>query len=62
MVLKQSAGFGARILFPQLDRIVMRIDWGFPLTRGIVPAGGFPGDIVVTFRQAFPMPVLPAAN
>jgi hypothetical protein len=62
MVLKQSAGFGVRVLFPQLDRIVMRADWGFPLTRGVVPAGGFPGDIVVTFRQAFPMPALPVAN
>jgi hypothetical protein len=62
MRLKQSAGFGVRILFPQLDRVVMRVDWGFPLTRGVVPAGGFPGDIVVTFRQAFPMPVLPAPN
>ncbi len=62
MQLKQSAGVGLRILFPQLDRVVMRVDWGFPLTPGVVPAGGFPGDIVVTFRQAFPMPVLPAAN
>jgi hypothetical protein len=62
MRIKQSAGFGVRILFPQLDRIVMRADWGFPLTRGVVPTGGFPGDIVVTFRQAFPMPALPAAN
>lgn len=60
--LKQSAGFGVRILFPQLDRVVMRADWGFPLTRGVVPAGGFPGDIVVTFRQAFPMPVLPTGD
>lgn len=62
MRIKQSAGFGVRVLFPQLDRVVMRADWGFPLTRGIVPTGGFPGDIVVTFRQAFPMPALPAAN
>ena len=62
IVLKESAGFGVRILFPQLDRVVMRVDWGFPLTPGIVRAGGFPGDIVVTFRQAFPMPVLPAPN
>ncbi len=62
MRIKQSAGFGVRVLFPQLDRVVMRADWGFPLTRGVVPTGGFPGDIVVTFRQAFPMPALPAAN
>jgi hypothetical protein len=62
MRLKQSAGFGLRVLFPQLDRVVMRVDWGFPLTPGVVPAGGFPGDIVFTFRQAFPVPVLPAPN
>jgi hypothetical protein len=62
MRLKQSAGFGIRILFPQLDRVVMRADWGFPLTRGVLPPTSFPGDIVVTFRQAFPMPVLPVAN
>ena len=62
MRIKQSAGFGVRVLFPQLDRVVLRVDWGFPLTRGVVPAGGFPGDIVFTFRQAFPMPVLPAPN
>ncbi len=62
MHLKQSAGFGLRILFPQLDRIVMRADWSFPLTPGVVPQGGFPGDIVVTFRQAFPQPALPPTD
>lgn len=59
--LKQSAGFGLRILFPQLDRSVFRADWGLPLTK--VPelgiTGPFPGDIVITFRQAFPMPSIP---
>jgi hypothetical protein len=54
--VKQSAGFGIRLLFPQLDRVVMRADWGFPLTRGYQEPDSFPGDIVVTFRQAFPMP------
>lgn len=56
--LKQSAGFGVRFLFPQLNRVVMRADWGFPLTRGYRETDSFPGDIVVTFNQAFPM--LPA--
>jgi hypothetical protein len=60
--LKQSAGFGLRILFPQFDRVVTRVDWGFPLTRGVVPPSAFPGDIVFTLRQAFPMPVLPVAD
>ncbi|WP_437874962.1 hypothetical protein [Sorangium sp. So ce513] len=58
MRLKQSAGFGVRALFPQLNRIVMRADWGFPLTRGYREPDALPGDIVVTFGQAFPM--LPA--
>jgi Omp85 superfamily domain len=58
----QSAGFGVRILFPQLDRVVMRADLGFPLTRGEVLAGGFQRYIVVTFRQAFPMPALPTGD
>lgn len=56
MRLKQSAGFGLRLLFPQLERVVMRADWGFPLTRGYKEPDSFPGDIIVTFEQAFPMP------
>lgn len=31
---KSSAGVGLRLLLPQLDREVMRFDWGFPLDRG----------------------------
>lgn len=54
--LKQSAGFGVRALFPQLNRVVMRADWGVPLTRGYKEPDALPGDIVVTFEQAFPMP------
>jgi hypothetical protein len=53
--LKQSAGFGARVAFPQFSRMVMRADWGFPFT----PAPGyrtFPGAVFITFDQAFPMP------
>ena len=60
MALKKSAGFGLRFLFPQLDRVVMRVDWGFPLTPGVVPSGGFPGAIFVTFSQAFAMPTVPS--
>jgi hypothetical protein len=57
---KQSVGFGLRILFPQLDRTVLRADWGFPVTKGYREPDGFPGDIVVTFRQAFPIPDVPS--
>ncbi len=55
--LKQSAGFGVRALFPQLNRIVMRADWGAADARLQEP-DALPGDILVTFEQAFPM--LPA--
>ena len=32
LLLKHAVGVGARVELPQLGRIVMRIDWGFPLT------------------------------
>jgi hypothetical protein len=54
--LKQSAGFGVRALFPQAERIVFRIDWGFPLTDGY---NTFPGSLFATFGQAFDMPTVP---
>jgi hypothetical protein len=61
--LKHSVGFGTRIEFPQLERVVMRIDWGFPLTQGPnLPTSPWPGDVVVTFGQAFNMPVIPTGN
>lgn len=69
MKLKQSAGLGLRVLFPQLDRVVMRVDLGFPFqtcptgkcsyTTDVMPKTHAP-DVVLTFRQAFGMPVLPA--
>jgi hypothetical protein len=53
--VKQGAGFGLRLVFPQLERAVTRIDWGFPLTATPVTGGIFDG-LVITFRQAFGMP------
>jgi hypothetical protein len=53
MQLKQSAGFGFRLVFPQLQRSVMRLDLGFPLTQGVLPASQSHVDLVVTFGQAF---------
>ncbi len=50
---KHDAGFGARILFPQLDRVVFRVDVGFPISP--VPVGISPVTFFVTFDQAFPM-------
>jgi hypothetical protein len=47
--LRQSVGVGARVLLPQLDRTVFRVDVGFPLVRdpGVAPA-----NFIVTFGQA----------
>jgi hypothetical protein len=60
--LKHSVGFGARLLFPQLERTVMRVDWGFPLTHGPGLPAAWPGDVTVTFGQAFGVPVIPTGN
>jgi hypothetical protein len=51
--LKQSCGLGLRAVFPQLQRSVMRVDLGFPLTQGALPPSQAHGDVVVTFGQAF---------
>jgi hypothetical protein len=52
--LLQGLGFGARLGIPQLNRQVIRADWGFPITPGFRPLPGeFPGNIILTFGQAF---------
>jgi len=53
--LRQGAGVGLRVLFPELDRIVFRADWGFPLSPGYQH---FPGSFFISFKQAFDMPVV----
>ncbi len=49
----QGTGAGFRILFPQAERTVMRLDWGLPVSgdRQVLP-----GAFFFTFGQAFPMP------
>jgi len=58
--LRQGVGLGLRILFPQLDRTVMRVDWGVPLQLepSLGVDGHLPGEFVVTFKQAFGMPAI----
>lgn len=53
--LAQGAGAGLRFLFPQAERTVMRLDWGFPFNapKGAPP---WPGAFYFTFGQAFSMP------
>jgi len=55
ITLKESTGLGLRVLFPQLDRIVFRADWAFPLSAGYQ---ALPGSLFVSFGQAFAMPDL----
>jgi hypothetical protein len=57
LALKHAYGGGLRVLLPQLDRAVFRIDVGFPLDPSVP---GAERTIIAQFRQAFPMPrVLP---
>ncbi len=55
VALHQSLGAGVRILFPQLNRQVFRVDWAAPLTA---PYHALPGALFVGFGQAFDMPNL----
>ncbi len=54
---RHSVGFGFRVLFPQLDRLVFRGDVGFPLERGGDPQVR-PYSVTVAFEQAFAVPSL----
>jgi hypothetical protein len=53
--LKSSLGAGIRAMFPQLDRAVLRVDVGFPMTPEYVHRLGPSPQVVVSFFQAFPM-------
>jgi len=55
VALHQSVGAGVRILFPQLNRQVFRVDWAAPLTK---PYSALPGAVYVGFGQAFDLPNL----
>jgi len=52
---KHGAGFGVRVLIPQIDRIAFRMDWGFPLDRD---HDTLPGAWFFTFGQAAPVPAI----
>jgi hypothetical protein len=57
--LRHSAGAGLRFMAPEFDRVVLRLDWGFPLSPGY---STFPGAFFFTFEQAFPIPALSAPS
>ena len=48
-----SVGAGFRIVLPQLDRSVIRGDFGFPVVAGALPAGVTPMSFFFSFGQAF---------
>jgi hypothetical protein len=53
---KQSVGGGLRIVFPQIDRAVLRVDVGVPV--GHPPADVPPVSLFVAFHQALALPIL----
>jgi hypothetical protein len=55
MRLHPSAGLGLRVLFPQVNRVVLRADLAFPLAAGGPPSGAAPASFFVAFDQAFPL-------
>ena len=59
---KRSVGAGVRSLIPFLDRTVLRADFGWPLDPEALPRGAPRFDVIVTFRQAFPIPPRTAAE
>ncbi len=58
ITLHQSLGAGVRVLVPQVNRQVFRVDWAAPLTPGPsrMPDRPLPGSVFFTFGQAFDMP------
>jgi hypothetical protein len=54
-----TVGFGLRAVFPQIERVVLRGDIGFPIGGGL-PPGVAPASFLVTFGQAFRAAGIPA--
>jgi hypothetical protein len=48
-----DAGIGLRLLIPQLNFYVLRLDWAVAFQRGRYTRPGLPGRISLGFRQAF---------
>ena len=56
---KHSVGLGLRVVFPQIDRAVLRMDLGFPIERPIDSSTGqpiAPVGFFVAFHQALSLP------
>lgn len=55
---KHALGGGLRVVFPQLDRAVLRFDLGVPVTSGPRPSDVPPLSFFVAFHQAFSLPTV----
>ncbi len=53
LLLRQDVGLGLRVLIPQLNTYVLRVDWALPLQDGPLTRAGLPGRLSLGFRQAF---------
>jgi hypothetical protein len=55
---RESVGTGLRIVFPQIERAVLRVDLGVPVVSGPRPADVPPMQLFVAFHQALSLPTL----
>ena len=53
---KHAVGGGLRVVFPQIERAVLRLDVGVPVSAGPRPADVPPVSFFVAFHQAFSLP------
>jgi hypothetical protein len=53
LVLKTDVGLGLRLLIPQLNAYVLRLDWAFATVSTPRSPAGWPGRISLGFRQVF---------
>jgi hypothetical protein len=50
---RHDVGLGLRWLMPQLNSVVIRVDWAVPLNDGVVTRAGMPGRFSAGFQQVF---------
>lgn len=53
LIMQHDFGAGARLVIPQLQRAVLRVDWAFATHDTLLSRAGWPGRISAGFSQAF---------
>jgi hypothetical protein len=53
LALKTDVGLGLRLLIPQLNSYVLRVDWAFATVATPRTRAGWPGRVSAGFRQVF---------